>query len=226
MKIKLRKSSFFWVLLKMNMLPLILLTLVITTVNAAQFASSMNVEAKNGLVNLCHTVVSLYDTVYEGSYHIVNEENTVYLMKGEHLLNGDFTIIDSIKEKTGVDITIFYQDTRVVTTIQMEDGMRAVGTKANDAVVQDVLRGGHSQFYSSMMVEGVRYFSYYEPFFDSDGTCIGMIFLGEPSAEVEKLWQSGKQNPFWKQSPKANFTRNLMRMFWNVKMNWVRWDAI
>lgn len=63
MKIKLRKNSFFWVLPKMSMLPLILLTLVITTVNAAQFASFMN------------------------------GENTVYLMKGEHLLNGDFTVL-------------------------------------------------------------------------------------------------------------------------------------
>lgn len=187
MKMKLRKSSFFWVLLKMNMLPLILLTLVITAFSAVRFASSMNVEAKNGLMNLCHTIVALYDTMYEGDYYIADEESAVYLMKGEHLFNGDFTIIDSIKEKTGVDITIFYQDIRVATTILTDDGMRATGTRANAAVAEDVLRGGHPQFYSSMMVEGVRYFSYYEPIFDVDGMCIGMVFLGKPSAEVERL---------------------------------------
>lgn len=36
----------------MNMLPLILLTLVITILSAVRFAASMNVEAKNGLVKL------------------------------------------------------------------------------------------------------------------------------------------------------------------------------
>ena len=33
----------------------------------------------------------------------------------------------------------------------------------------------------------MRYFSYYEPIYASDGSCIGMIFLGKPSAEVERL---------------------------------------
>lgn len=171
----------------MTMLPLIILTLVITTLSAVRFAASMNVEAKNGLVNLCHTVVTLFDTVYEGEYHIVDDGEDVHMMKGKHLLNDNFEIIDSIKEETGVDITIFYQDVRVITTIRTNGGTRAVGTKASAAVAEDVLKNGSSHFYASMMVEGVRYFSYYEPLYTSDGTCIGMIFLGKPSAEVEWL---------------------------------------
>ncbi|MDE6739045.1 MAG: cache domain-containing protein, partial [Lachnospiraceae bacterium] len=193
MKMKLRGNSFFWVLLKMNMVPLILLTLVITMFSTLRFVASMNVETKNGLVNLCHTVVTLYDTAYEGDYHIEDEGDVVYMMKGEQLLDGDFSIIDSIKEKTGVDITIFNQDTRVITTIQTSDGVRAIGTKANDTVAEDVLKGGQPHFYSSTMVEGVRYFSYYEPIYASDGSCIGMIFLGKQSEEVEPLlYESNK----------------------------------
>lgn len=171
----------------MNVLPLVLLTLVITAFSSVRFASSMNVETKNGLVNLCHAVDILYDTVYEGSYHIEGEGEDFRLLKGEHVLSDHFTIIDSIKEKTGVDITIFRRDTRAVTTIRTDDGERAVGTKANQTVVEEVLRGGQPHFYSSTMVEGVRYFSYYEPLFSSDGTCVGMIFVGKPSAQVEKL---------------------------------------
>lgn len=187
LKRNLRRNSLFQALLKMNMLPLILLTLVITTFSAMRFAASMNVETKNGLVNLCHTVINLYDTVYEGDYHIEEAGNSVRMMKGEYLLNDNFSIIDSIKEKTGIDITIFYQDTRVITTIRTNDGVRAIGTKANDTVVNDVLNGNQPHFYSSTMVEGVRYFSYYEPLYAANGSCIGMIFLGKPSAEVESL---------------------------------------
>lgn len=190
MKKILKGSSFFWALLKMNMLPLILLTLVITTFSAVRFAASINVETKNGLVNLSHTVVTLYDTVYEGDYHAEERDGAVYLMKGDHTINGNFAIIDSIKEKTGVDISVFYQDTRVITTIRTDDGTRVIGTKANDTVVEDVLRGGQPHFYASTMVEDVRYFSYYEPLFGADGTCIGMIFLGKPSAQVEGLVSS------------------------------------
>lgn len=187
MKNKLEGSGFFRALLKMNMLPLILLTLVITTFSAIRFAASLNVETKNGLVDLYHTIDVWYDMVYEGDYHAAEKDGVVYLLKGDHPLNDDFAMIDAIKEKTGVDITIFYQDTRVVTTILTDQGKRATGTKANVTVVEDVLRGGQPHFYASTMVEGVRYFSYYEPLLAADGTCIGMIFLGKPSAEVEGL---------------------------------------
>lgn len=194
MKKILKGRSFFWALLKMNMLPLILLTLVITTFSAVRFADSLNVETKNGLVNLSHTVVTLYDTVYEGDYHAVEKDGTVYFMKGDHTLNDSFTIIDSIKAETGVDITVFYQDTRIITTIRTDNGERVIGTKANGTVVEDVLKGGQPHFYASTMVEDVRYFSYYEPLNDAKGTCIGMIFLGKPSAQVEEL-VSGSLKP-------------------------------
>lgn len=194
MKAKVRKNSFYWVLLKMNMLPVILLTLIITTFVSVRFARSINVETKNGLMNLCQTVIILYDTLYEGDYHVMEENDTGLLMKGEHQLNGDCTIIDTVKEKTGVDITFFCQDTRVITTIRTDDNERAIGTRANDTVVEEVLKGERAHFYASTMVEGVRYFSYYQPLYASDGTCIGMIFLGKPSAEVERLIY-GSLNP-------------------------------
>lgn len=189
MKHKLKGSGFFRALLNMNMLPLILLTLIITTFSASRFAKSLNVETRNGLEDLCHTVAVWYDTVYEGDYHAEEKEGVVSFLKGEHLINDDFTIIDSIKEQTGVDVTIFYQDTRVITTIRA-NGERVIGTKANAAVVGDVLEGGQPHFYTSTMVEGVRYFSYYEPLYAADGTCIGMLFLGKPSAQVEGLVRS------------------------------------
>ena len=153
MKNKLKGSGFFRALLKMNMLPLILLTLVITTFSAGRFAASLNVETKNGLVDLCHTVVAWYDTVYEGDYHAVEKDGVVNFLKGEHLLNDDFAIIDSIQEKTGVDITVFYQDIRVITTIRTDQGERAIGTRANATVVGDVLKDGQPHFYTSTMVK-------------------------------------------------------------------------
>lgn len=91
----------------MNMLPLTLLTLVITVYNAFRSAAAMNAEVQNELVNLCYTIVHLYDIVDEGDYHIEDNGNAFHMMKGEKQLDSDFLIIDPIKEKTGVDITFF-----------------------------------------------------------------------------------------------------------------------
>lgn len=187
MKKELKEDGLSWILLRMNILPIILLTLVITTFSAFSFANSMNEEVKNGLVNLCNTITTMYDTIYEGAYRAEEQDGAVYLLKGEHQLNGDFTLIDSIKEKTNVDITFFYRDTRVVTTIRNKDGSRVIGTRANAAVAREVLEDDKEAFYSSTVIEGERYFSYYAPLHAEDGTCIGMIFLGKPAAEVDKL---------------------------------------
>ena len=89
---QIKGSGFLRVLFKMNVLPIILLTIVITTFSAMRFAASMRIETKNGLVDLSHTVATLYDKVYEGDYHAVEKDGEVLLWKGEHLLNGDFAM--------------------------------------------------------------------------------------------------------------------------------------
>lgn len=187
MKKELKGDGLSWILLRMNIFPIIILTLVITAFSAISFANSMNEEAKNGLVNLCKTVKTMYDVVYEGAYWAEEQDGAVYMLKGDYQLNGDFTIIDSIKEKTNVDVTFFYQDTRVITTIRDKDGNRVIGTRANPVVAKEVLEGDREAFYSSTEIEGERYFSYYAPLHAKDGTCIGMIFLGKPAAEVDRL---------------------------------------
>lgn len=187
MKKELNGESFSWILLRMNIFPIILLTLVITSFSAISFANSMNKEAKNGLVNLCDTVITMYDAIYEGAYRVVEQDGAVYMLKGDHQLNGDFAFIDAIKEKTNVDVTFFYQDTRVITTIRDRNGERVIGTRANAAVAKEVLEGDRETFYSSTEIEGERYFSFYAPLHGEDGTCIGMIFLGKPAAEVDEL---------------------------------------
>lgn len=187
MKKGIKGNSLLRVLLKLNILPVILLTLMITFFSAGRFAASMNEEIRNGLVDLCNTVTVMYDALYKGNYHVVERDDAAYLMKGSHQLNDDFAIIDSVKEKTGVDITFFCYDTRVLTTIKNKDGERAVGTKANDNIIESILNGDQAGFFSGTLIEGVKYFSYYAPIHASDGSCIGMIFTGKPSDSVERL---------------------------------------
>lgn len=187
MKKKFKGNSIFWSLLRMNILPIVFLAVIITSFSATRFANSMNQEVKNGLVDICDIITTIYDSFYEGEYHVVEQDGAIYMLKGEHQLNGNFDIIDSIKEKTDVDVTIFYQDTRVLTTISDENGGRAVGTRVSAVVVRDVLEAKQAKFYPNVMVEDEKYFAYYSPIIDAQGECIGMFFVGKPSAEVERL---------------------------------------
>ena len=187
MKKKIATNSLYWSLLRITIIPIVFLSVVITTFSAKSFAASMHKEVENGLQDLCNTILTIYDTTYKGDYHVQMQEDGIYLFKGEALLNGDFSIIDRIKKKTGNDISIFYEDIRILTTITDGQGRRMIGTKASTIVSRDVLENRTSIFYPSVVIGQKKYFAYYSPLINSDGKCVGMIFVGKPSAMVEEL---------------------------------------
>lgn len=187
---KLKVTKLHGKFLAMNLLPIILMGLVITIFSANRFAASMYHEVQGGLMDLCNTIQVTIDELYPGAYHVVETENAIYFMKGDHVFNGDYELIDSVKKVTNVDITLFYQDIRVATTLENHKGERAVGTQVSPVVKRDVLDKADDMFYSSVMVEDESYFAYYAPLFAEDGSCIGMIFVAQPSANVERLIRS------------------------------------
>lgn len=75
-----------------------------------------------------------------------------------------------------IDITVFEGNTRVDSSI---DGV--IGTKANQAVCDAVLGRQETYFDTGVIVGGVPYYGYYEPFSG------GMIFAGKPKADVKKF---------------------------------------
>ncbi len=173
--------------LTMNLLSIILMGFVITIFSANRFASSMYHEVQDGLMDLCNTIQVTIDELYPGAYHVEETEDAIYFMKGDQVFNGDYELLDSIKKVTDVDITLFYQDIRVATTLENPKGERMVGTQVSPVVKRDVLDKADDMFYSSVMVEDERYFAYYAPLFAEDGSCIGMISVAQPSANVEGL---------------------------------------
>ena len=181
---KKKAESLYWVLLKMNIIPIFLLALIITSFSANSFAKAMNYEVRQGLMDLTATILTLYDELYPGDYSMTEQDGAIYLFKGKHQINGDFSIIDKIKENTGTDITLFYQDIRVITTLYDETGERIVGTRVNAVVKRDVLEGKTAMFYPSVSINEKNYFAYYTPLMNADGACVGMIFAAKPTDSV------------------------------------------
>ena len=109
------------------------------------------------------------------------------LLKGEESISGELgEIIDNLHAKTGVDYTIFFGDTRILTTIYKKGTQdRLVGTKASDAVIKAVLSGKGDFSSDSLVIEGMPYYGYYCPLFNSDGSVAAMAFSGRQSADVQ-----------------------------------------
>lgn len=185
-----RQGSLNTTFLKMTILPLLGLGVLIMLFSSSTFKSSMQSEVESGLKNLAVAVLNTYDVAYPGDYSLkVEDEKAIVIMKGDSVISGNYDIIDSIKEKTGIDITVFYEDTRVLTTIVDSEGNRIVGTGAHPMIIKEVYKGREEQFYDNAVVKGVKYFAYYAPLYNENGACVGMISAAKPAEKVNGMIQ-------------------------------------
>ncbi len=85
-------------------------------------------------------------------------------------------LVDVIKGRFDVDVTVFLDDMRLMTTVQ-SDGKRLTGTKLDPKIAQVVLREGHP-FVGPASILGLPYITAYEPMKDPSGKVFGIAFAG------------------------------------------------
>ncbi len=148
--------------------------LLLSAVLSVMFSATNYIRSRNA-------VFSQLESACVSAYELMK-------LEGGELFDAKSAVecFDSIKEKTGVDITLFEGDKRKITTIRNPDGERAVGTRASAAVVRNVLQKGEVYSSDDIVVNGTRYFGYYIPLTDESGSCVGMVFAGKSSAEVSE----------------------------------------
>lgn len=185
-----KKISILVKLLAMVLLPLTVIAGVTVFFASQNMKTGMQQQAMTGLKGTAYTFMEIYDGMDAGDY---SKSEDGVLMKGETPVN-EHTIADRIKSETGYDVTLFYGDTRVITSIvNKDDGARAVGTKATSAVIDEVLNKGNHYTSYNVDVNGQNYYAYYFPVTDSTGKVVGMVFAGLPSKEMDQFI-SQKQN--------------------------------
>lgn len=173
-------------LIHITVVPLILTGIVILFTSYFAFSNSVQNEVRRGLQNVAVLTQRLTDHVYVGDYYLQEINGYYSLYKGDHNLSEHAEFWNEITEDTGIDITFFFGDVRVLTTLPNQRGESLLGTVAHAKVVKDVFEGRKEMFYKKVLVGEEPYFAYYAPLYNADGTCIGMIFTGKPTKEVNR----------------------------------------
>lgn len=165
-------------------------------VSISQYVFSMNQlekgtlqKAYEGMQGTAVMTDYLLDSLGDGDYQLKDGE----LYKGNFNLSQNVDFLDTLKEKSGYDATLFYGDTRYLTTLKDESGNRQLQTKASDTVVNEVLEKGNEYQNSNTDVLGVRYVCYYIPVYQT-GTeeIVGMLFVGKSYDEVHEIVHNTK----------------------------------
>lgn len=93
--------------------------------------------------------------------------------------------LEKLKRETGVDITFFYGDTRVLTSLKDEKGNYQTGTKMSDHIKQTIFDQGQEYFNDSILLLGEEYVGHYHPIKDASGQTIGAVFAGRSKEEIQ-----------------------------------------
>ncbi len=182
---KKRGISLLTELVLIALVPMLILALTLSIYASISIHSGMQQEFLEGLRTTAIAVHAGFESINPGESYTLNESG--HLTKGNHDLTADEALIDSYVAGTEMEITLFYGDTRMATTLIGEDGKRILGTQASEEVVEKVLVKGEEYHSTDLVINGQPYYAYYIPAKDYSGKIIGMIFVGEESSAVNSF---------------------------------------
>lgn len=134
-------------------------------------------EEHKKLDTCLHTFWELLGHKGQG-FRVVNDQ----LFVGDYLINNNFEVPDKVQKIFGGVATIFMGDERVSTNVLDGEGKRAVGTRLVGAVHTAIFKEGRS-YRGEALILGIPYLTAYDPIRDSDGTIVGVLFVGLRESE-------------------------------------------
>lgn len=168
-------------MLILAIIPVLIMGIVAILISNTVVKNKLLDDAKQKLKATSNAVLAAYDQ-NAGDY-FVNATGDVW--KGAYNVSLSTPFIDDIAAKTGIEVTFFYNDTRLVTSLKDADGKRILGSKAGDFLAENVLQDGNEVFTNRVLVDGTFYFGYYVPVHQNNSDeIIGMVFAGMPVKEI------------------------------------------
>lgn len=170
-----RGISITSMLILFALVPLTVTAIILVVISSVNIVNSIKTNTREELEVASQALRDYYE------YDIINNIDLV-----DGFCEYDTTYIDKIKSR-GVDLTLFKENIRFMTTIKDDDGKRIEGTKASDEVWKTVSSG--EEYYSDdVVINGKDYYVYYMPLTDGHNV-YGMAFAGKSTEHVNKAIQ-------------------------------------
>lgn len=183
-----RKMSIMVRLLLMVISPCLLLGIAMTLYSGWNMQRGMQKTTLDGLRSTDYAVLEMFENVADGDYK-QDAKGNVY--RGEYKISDNNELADYIKNKTDVDVTFFYGDTRVLTSLKdKKTGDRLIGTTASKEVTDKVLKNGKEYSDTGIVINERPYYGYYVPVKNSDDSIVGMVFVGRESKDINAFIKS------------------------------------
>ena len=165
--------------------PVLVLGIISLAFSVTMVKNSMLDEVKDALKGTAAATLAAYDQ-NTGDYM---ETSNGDIWKGSYNISKSESLVDRIKSNSGMDVTFFYGDKRIMTSAVDGNGDRVLNSKAGDKIVEKVLKGGEEYFSRAVSIEGTLNYGYFMPVYQNGSTdeIIGMVFVGTDKQEKDMV---------------------------------------
>jgi diguanylate cyclase (GGDEF)-like protein len=188
------KGKIAYTLYAIILVPLLIFGLFILFMGYFMMQNAMYRQIQNELQNVALTLELFLEQDYPGDLYTTENEaapGALLVFKGDEDITLRYDLVDRMHEATGLDITLFYKDTRVLTTLRDKSDVRYTGSGASTPILNDVFNTGKPAYYHNALIEGTDYCCYYLPLRNSDDSVSGMLAVGKPTIEVNAdVWRT------------------------------------
>ncbi|MCH5267916.1 MAG: methyl-accepting chemotaxis protein [Lachnospiraceae bacterium] len=162
--------------------PMVIICVLITFFSRQSLTDSVENEIEGALEIVAISLDETYSNLYKGDYE---QDKSGRVTKGGVAISKNSQLIDGIKEHTDFEITLYFNELRLLTTLKRETGTPATGTEADPEVYERIMRGD-SFFRPDVSLYGKTYYVYYQPLCNQDGTVVGGIAVAKDASLVKK----------------------------------------
>ena len=173
-------------LLVIVILPMLLLAAACTLIGYKLTLRSLETAKKEELKSTAVMAETVIDTLIPGDYRLEEDNGAYLLFKGDEDITQSYDLVDRINDMTGLEASLIYEDTRILTTVYNRNKVRYVGSGIYDKVV-DHMKSTEEDSFSTTLIGTEKYYAYYHPLFNSDGTYAGAIELCSHYSSISGL---------------------------------------
>lgn len=172
-------------ILAMTLGPVLILGLISVTFTLTKVKNAMIDEIQEALKGTAAATLAAYEQNTGDYIQATNGD----IWKGSYNISKSESLVDGIKENTGMDVTFFYGSQRIMTSAVDDNGDRLLGSPAGDVIIENVLNKGQNYFSKHVSLNGTLNYGYFMPVYQNGSSTdiIGMIFVGTDKAEKNSV---------------------------------------
>lgn len=122
--------------------------------------------------------------IAQGTYMYTNGK----FYKGKRNISDNTQFFDNFSHEVDLQVTVFYDNVRVATSLMDEDGNRMTGTKADSQIYDMVVNQGQDYYSNNVTIGDGTYYAMYCPLYQHNSEeIIGMTFVGLEKGHINEI---------------------------------------